>query len=100
MLSNLSWASSLIASCFFCFTMKILKDFRVIAVGRSRLVPLKAIPTGNQTALAKAVIEIPPVATVDAIRPVSTIPVIVLNRFICLAICSRTSVSSIKNASI
>ena len=34
MLSNLSWANSLIASCFFCFTMKILKNFRVIAVAR------------------------------------------------------------------
>ena len=61
--------------------MKILKDFRVMAVARerSRLVPLKAIPTGNPTPLANAAIEIPPVITVDVIRPVSTIPVIVLN---------------------
>ena len=37
MLSNLSWANSLIASCFFCFTMKILKSFRVVAVARKGL---------------------------------------------------------------
>ena len=102
MLSNLLWARSLIALCFSCFTVKILKDFRVMAVARerSRLVPLKAIPTGNPTPLANAAIEIPPVITVDVIRSVSTIPVIVLNRFIFLAICSQTSISSRKNASI
>ena len=60
MLSNLLWASSLIASCFSCFTVKILKDFRVMAVARkrSRLVLLKAIPTGNPTPLANAAIDI------------------------------------------
>ena len=102
MLSNLLWASSLITSYFSCFTVKILKDFRVMAVSRerSRLVQLKAIPTDNPTTLTNAAIEIPPVITVDVIRPVSTIPVIVLNRFIFLAICSRTSISSRKNASI
>ena len=71
-----------------------------VARERSRLVPLKAIPTGNPTPLANAAIEIPPVITVDVIRPVSTIPVIVLNRFIFLAICSRTSISLRKYASI
>ena len=105
MLSNLLWASSLIASCFSCFTVKILKDFRVMAVARerSRLVPLKAIPTGNPTPLANVAMlipPVPPVITVDVIRPVSTIPVIVLNRFIFLAICSRTSISLRKYASI
>ena len=82
--------------------MKILKDFRVIAVAkeRSRLVPLKAIATGNLTTLANAAIEIPPVITVDVIRPVCTIPVIALNRFIFLSIRSRTLISSRKNASI
>ena len=50
-----------------------------VAKERSRLVPLKAIPTDNLTPLANAVIVIPPVITVDVIRPVSTIPVIVLN---------------------
>ena len=49
---------------------------------RSRLVPLKAMPTGRPTPLANAAIEIPPVITVDIIRPVSMMLVIVLNRFI------------------
>ena len=53
-----------------------------VAKERSRLVRLKAVPTGNATPLANAVIEIPLVITVDVIKPVSTIPVIVLNRFI------------------
>ena len=77
---------------FFLLYGEILKDFRVMAVARerSRLVPLKAIPTGNPTPLANAAIEISPVITVDVIRPVSTIPVIALNRFIFLAICSQT----------
>ena len=89
-------------SCFSCFTVKILKDFRVMAVARerSRLVPLKAIPTGYPTPLANAAIEIPPVMTVDVIRLVSTIPVIVLKRFIFLPIRSRTSFSLSKYASI
>ena len=52
-----------------------------VARERSRLVPLKAVPTGRPTPLATAAKEIPPVITVDVIRPVSTIPVIVLNCF-------------------
>ena len=65
------------------------KDFkRLLCVdsckGKSSLVPLKATPAGNPTPLANATIEIPPVITVDLIRTVSTIPVIVLNRFIFL----------------
>ena len=89
-------------SCFSCFTVKVLKDFSVMTVvrERSRLVPLKTMPMGNPTPLANAAIDIPPVITVDVIRPVSTIPVIVLNRFIYLAIHSRTSISSSKYASI
>ena len=81
--------------CFSCFTVKVLKDFRVITVARerSRLVPHKAAPTGRPIPLANAAIEIPPVITVDVIRPVSTIPIF-------LAIRSRTSISSRKNASI
>ena len=67
---------------------------------RSRLVPLKAIPMGNPTPLANAAIEIPPVITVDVIRSVSTIPLIILNCFIFLAICSRTSISLRKYVSI
>ena len=56
-----------------------------VAKERSRLVQPKAIPTGSPTPLASATIEIPPVITVDVIRPLSTIPLIVLNRFIFLA---------------
>ena len=64
--SNLLWGSSLIASCFSCFTVKILKDFHVVAVARerSKLVPLKAIPTGNPTPLANAAMLIPSVINV------------------------------------
>ena len=51
-----------------------------VARERNRLVPLKALPTGRATPLANAATEIPPVITVDVIRPVSTMPVIVLNR--------------------
>ena len=81
---------------------EILKDFCVMAVARerSRLVPLKAIPKGNPTPLANAETEIPPVITVDVIRPVSTIAAIVLNCFIFLANCSRTSISIRKYASL
>ena len=71
-----------------------------VARERSRLVPVKGIATSNPTPLANAAIEIPPVITVDVIRPVSRIPVIVLNRFIFLAIRSRTSISSRKKTSI
>ena len=71
-----------------------------VARERSRLVPLKAMPTGRPIPLANAAIEIPPVITADVIRPVSTIPVIVLNRFIFLTIHSRTSISSSKYASV
>ena len=67
---------------------------------RSRLVPLKEMPMGRITPLVNAAIEIPPVITVEVIKPVPTIPMIVLNRFIFLAISSRTSISSRKNASI
>ena len=89
MLSNLLWASSLIAWCFSYFMVKILKDLRVMAVAteRIRLVPLQAIPTGNPTPLANAAIDIPPVIIVDVIRPVSKIPVIVLDCFIFVTIC-------------
>ena len=75
-------------SCFSCFTVKVLKDFPVMTVAseRIKLVPLKAMQTSRPTALANAAIEIPPVMTVDAIKLVSTIPVIVLKRFIFLTI--------------
>ena len=76
------------ASCFSCFTVKVLKDFHAITVARERirLAPLKAMPTSRAAPLANAAIEIPPVITVDGIRPVSMMPLIVLNRFSFLAI--------------
>ena len=83
--------------------VKVLKDFYVTTVARERtkLVLSKAAPTGRPAPLANAAIEIPPVITVDVIRPVSMIPVIVLNCFFFfLVIASRTSVSSRNNASI
>ena len=63
MLSNLLQARSLMESCFSCFVVKILKDFCVMAVARERirLVPLMAIPTGNQTPVANAAMLITPV---------------------------------------
>ena len=100
MLSNLLLAWSLLESCFSYFTVKVSKDFSVIAVPRerSKLVSLKAMLTGNSTPLANAAVS--PVITVDLIKPVSTIPVITLNRFIFLAIRSRASIFSRKNPSI
>ena len=71
-----------------------------VARERSRLVPRKAIPTGNPAPLANVAIDIPPVITFNVIRSVSTIPVIVLNRFMFVAICSRILISSRKIASI
>ena len=81
MLSNLLLARSLLESCFSYFTVKVSKDFSVIAVPRerSKLVPLKAMLTGNPTPLANAAVS--PVITVNLIKPVSTIPVIILNFF-------------------
>ena len=89
-------------SCFSFFTVKVFKDFRVMTIARerSKLVPLGTMPTGRPTSLASAAIEISPVITVDVIKPVFTMPVIVLNRFIFSAIRSRTSISSRKNASV
>ena len=81
MLSNLLWSRSLMALCFSCFKVKVLKVFRVVTVARERirLVPLKAMPTSRPTPLENAAIKIPPVITVNVIRSVSTMPVIVLN---------------------
>ena len=53
-----------------------------VAGERRRILPLKEIRTGRPTPLANAATGIPPVITVDITRPVSMIPVIVLNRFI------------------
>ena len=82
-------------SCFYCFTVKILKDFCVMSVARERikLVPLKVMATGKPTSLANAAIKIPPVITVDVIKTVSTMLVILLNHFIFFASLSRPSIS-------
>ena len=53
-----------------------------VARERNRLVPLKVMTTGRLTPLANAAIEIPPVMTVDVIKPVSVMPVMVTDRFI------------------
>ena len=71
-----------------------------VARERSRLVLLKVMPTGRPAPLPNAAAEISPVITVDVIRPVSMIPVIVLNRFIFFASLSQTSIPSSKYASI
>ena len=41
----------------------------------------KAVPTGRATLLANAAIEVPPEIADEVIRPMSTIPMISLNRF-------------------
>ena len=67
----------------------------------ARLVTSKAMATCNPTPLANAVVEIPPLITADVIRLLSTIPVIVLNRFwVFFAFCSQTSISPKNYASI
>ena len=89
-------------SCFSRLTVRGLEGFRVAVViaEKNRLAPPKAIPTDNPTPLANAAIDIPPVTTVDVIRPVSTILAIVMNHFIFLTCCSRFSISLRKYASI
>ena len=76
--------------------MSVLEIFLVMQVTReeARLVTSKAMATCNPTPLANAVVEIPPLITADVIRLLSTIPVIVLNRFwVFFAFCSQTSIS-------
>ena len=85
---------------FFLLYGEDFKRFSCDGSCKREAISLKAIPTGNPTPLANAAIDIPPVITIDLIRPVSTIPVIVLNCFIFLAICSQVSVSSRKYVSI
>ena len=52
--------------------MNVLVDLRLIAVAteRRRLVPLNPIPTGKPTQLLNVAMDIPPIMTVDLIRPV------------------------------
>ena len=88
MLPNLLSASRLMALCLPCFTVWSLEIFRVGIVKRERTTsnPPKAAPTGRPTPLANAGIEVPSVIADDVIRPVSTIPMILLNRFFFFAL--------------
>ena len=83
MLSNLFWASSIMASCFPYFTVWLLENFRVATVRKERTTPNppKAVPTGRPALVANAEIEAPPAITAEVIKPVSTIPMIVFNHF-------------------
>ena len=96
MLSNLLWASSIMALCFPCFTVCVA----IIEREKNTLNPPKAVPTGMPTLLANAEIEVPPVIADNVIRLVAMIPMIVLNHFIFLAWRLRASISSSKYASI
>ena len=81
--SNLLWESSIMASYFPCFTIWRLENLRVTTVKRERTTPSlpKQVPMGRPTPLANAGIEAPPAITAEVIKPVSTIPMIVFNRF-------------------
>lgn len=100
LLSNLLGASSLTESCFYCFTVNILKYICVRAAARkkSRLVPFNAVPTSRPTPITNAAIETPPVMTVDVMRPVSTMLVVASNCFTFFARSSQTSLWSSKNS--
>ena len=63
---------------------EILKDFCVIVAKREkgRLVPLNLTPTGRTKPFANAPMETPLVITLDRIKPISVMLVILLNRLI------------------
>ena len=63
---------------------------------RSAPNPPKAAPTGKSTPLANAGTEVPPVIADDIIRPVSAIPMILVNLYFFLACRLRASISSRK----
>ena len=102
MLSNLAWTSRLIVSCFPCFTVKDLENFRMEIIERERttLKQPKVEPTGRPTLLENARIELLPAIVDNVIRPLSSVPMILLNRFLFLACRVGSSVSSSKYASI
>ena len=81
------------ASCFPCFTIWLLENFCVATVKRERTTPSppKAAPTGRPALLANAGIEAPPAITAEAIKPVSTISMIVFNCFFFFASRLRAS---------
>ena len=64
--------------------LNILKHFFGIAVprGKSRVVPLNALPKDRSLPFENVVLETLPVITVDVIRPISTMLVNAWNRFI------------------
>ena len=101
MLSNLVWASSIIASFFPCFTDWILENFRVVTVKRERTTPSppKVARTGRPAPLANAGIKAPLAINAEVIKLVSTMPMIVVNRGF-FASLLRVSISSRKNASV
>ena len=72
----------------------------IIERERATLKQPKAAPTGRPTLLANAGIEVPPVIVDDVIRPMSSVPMILLNRFFFLACGLGSSISSSKYASI
>ena len=78
MLSILAWVSSLIASCFLCYTVNTLKCIYVITVARekSRLVLLSAVRTSKLTPFVNAAIKTPSVINATVVRHVSSTPVI------------------------
>ena len=82
--------------------MNVFIDLHVIVVAteRRRLAPFNPMPTGKPTPLANAAMDIPPVMTDNVIRPVPAIIVVLQNRLIFLANCSRISIPSRKKASI
>ena len=70
------------ALCFYCFLVNSWKDIRAIAVTREKsgLAPLNAIPISQPTPRSNIAMETSPLIAVDVIL-VSTMPVIVLDRF-------------------
>ena len=62
--------------------------------------PHKTAPMGRPAPLANAGIEAPPEITAEVIKPVSTIVMIVFNRFFFSVSLLRASISSRKNAPI
>ena len=83
MLPNFLLASNIMASCFPCFIVRALDNFRVAIFKRERNTPnaSKAAPTSRPTPLTNAEIEVPPAIADNVIRPVFTMPMILLNRF-------------------
>ena len=65
----------------------------IVETEKITLNPPRAVPTGMPIPLANAGIEVPPAIADDVIGLVSMIPMIVLNRFLCLVCHLRTYIS-------